>query len=49
MMQHELEIMQLRKGRGLYYLLFKLIFVAKESVRNMIKYVIYKLTGKLIR
>lgn len=49
MMQHELEIMRLRKGRGVYYFLFKLIFVAKESVRNMIKYVIYKLTGKLIR
>lgn len=49
MMQHELEIMRLRKGRGAYYFLFKLIFVSKESVRNLIKYVIYKLTGKLIR
>lgn len=49
MMRHELEIMRLRKGRGLYYFLFKLIFVAKESVRNMIKYAIYKLTGKLVR
>lgn len=49
MMKHELEIMRLRKGRGFYYFVFKLIYVAKEGGRNFIKSIAYRLTGRLIR
>lgn len=49
MMKHELEIMRLRKGKGWYYFLFKLIYTGKESARNGIKAIIFKLTGKLVR
>ncbi len=49
MMKHELEIMRLRKGRGLYYFVFKMIYVAKEGARNFIKSIAYRLTGRLIR
>jgi GT2 family glycosyltransferase len=49
MLDHELEIMRLRKGRGAYYYLFKIIFVGKEGVRNMIKWVVFKLTGRMMR
>ncbi len=49
MMKHELEIMKNRKGKGLYYYIFKMIFVFKESSRNVVKRIHYKLTGKLIR
>jgi GT2 family glycosyltransferase len=49
MIKHELEIMRTRKGKGLYYFLFKLIFVSKESVRNFIKSVYFRLTGRHIR
>jgi GT2 family glycosyltransferase len=49
MMKHELEIMRLRKGRGLYYFLFKLIFGVKEGTRNLIKSIVFRLTGKIIR
>ncbi len=49
MMAHELEIMRLRKGKELYYYVFKLLFVSKESVRNLVKSIYYRLTGKLIR
>jgi GT2 family glycosyltransferase len=49
MMKHELEIMKLRKGGGLYYFLFKLIYIFKEGGRNLIKSVVYKLSGRLIR
>jgi GT2 family glycosyltransferase len=49
MMKHELEIMRLRKGRGVYYFVFKLIYVSKEGVRNFIKSIAYRLTGRLIR
>ena len=49
MMAHELEIMRLRKGKGLYYFVFKWLFVSKESARNLVKSIYYKLTGKLIR
>ena len=48
MMQNELAIMRLRKGRGIYYYFFKVIFVSKETTRNLIKLIAYKLTGKLI-
>jgi GT2 family glycosyltransferase len=49
MMRHELEIMRLRKARGFYYFVFKLIYVSKEGVRNFIKSIAYRLTGRLIR
>lgn len=49
MMKHELVIMKLRKGGGLYYFIFKMIYVTKESVRNFIKSIVFRLTGRLIR
>jgi GT2 family glycosyltransferase len=49
MMKNELEIMRSRRGRGLYYFVFKLIYVSKESARNFIKRIFFKTTGKLIR
>ena len=49
MMKHELEIMRLRKGRGGYYFLFKIIYVTKEEIRNFVKSIVYWLTGRLIR
>lgn len=49
MMKHELEILQLRKGKGLYYNVFKLIYSTKESTRNVIKAIIFRLTGRLLK
>ncbi|MEO5947048.1 MAG: glycosyltransferase family 2 protein, partial [Chitinophagaceae bacterium] len=49
MMKHELEIMKIRKGRGLYYYIFKALYVSKETIRNFIKSIAFKLTGRLIR
>lgn len=49
MMKHELEIMALRKGRGLYYYIFKAIYVSKEATRNFIKSIAFMLTGRVIR
>jgi GT2 family glycosyltransferase len=49
MMKHELEIVRLRKGEGLYYFLFKIIYISKETTRNFIKAIILRFTGKLIR
>ena len=37
MLKHECEIMALRKGKGLYYFIFWLIFSAKENARYLIK------------
>ena len=49
MMEHELEIMKLRRGSGIYYFIFKLIYTTKEGARNFIKSIAYRLTGRLIR
>ena len=49
MMKHELEIMRERKGRGLYYRVFHLIYGFKEGSRNAIKWLVFKMTGKLMR
>jgi GT2 family glycosyltransferase len=49
MMQHELEIMRSRKGKGWYYFLFRMLFTAKEASRNFIKSIIFRLTGRLVR
>lgn len=48
-MVHELEILRLRKGNGLYYFVYKMIFVTKETVRNFIKSIVFFFTGKVIR
>jgi GT2 family glycosyltransferase len=40
MWQHELEIMRLRKGRGLYYWVFAIIYTLKETTRNLLKWVL---------
>jgi GT2 family glycosyltransferase len=49
MMQHELDIMKIRKGKGVYYSLFAFIYTGKEKFRNTVKQVVYQLTGKLLR
>ena len=49
MMENELAIMQLRKGRGVYYYIFKLIYASKERMRNFIKSILYTLTGRMVR
>lgn len=49
MFRHELAIMKRRKGFGIYYLLFALVFGCKEYIRNGIKWLYYQLTGRLIR
>ncbi len=49
MLKHELEIMQLRKGKGLYYFFFRIIYTTKEGIRNLVKSLVFRLTGRLIR
>lgn len=49
MMKHELEIMKERKGKGAYYFLFKLIYVAKEGTRNFIKRLVFLISGRQMR
>ncbi len=49
MQENELKIMELRRGRGAYFSLFKFIYLLKEGIRNFVKTLYYKLTGKLIR
>ncbi len=49
MMKHELEILKEKKGNGFYFFFFKLIYVSKESVRNFIKGLVFKKSGKLMR
>lgn len=49
MVKHELAIMDNRKGKGLYYFLFATIYVGKEYLRYAIKWLMFKLTGRLIR
>jgi GT2 family glycosyltransferase len=48
MLQHELAIMKWRKGSGLYYFVFSIIFSAKENARYYIKRFVSLLTGKSI-
>ena len=45
----ELEIMKLRKGQGLYYQIFRLIYTIKEMTRYYIKVVVFKLFKYKIR
>ena len=49
MLVHELEIMRQRKGKGIYFFIFKMIYVAKEATRNLVKLIVFRITGKLIR
>ena len=49
MLLHELEIMRQRKGKGIYFFIFKMIYVAKEATRNLVKSIVFRITGKLIR
>jgi GT2 family glycosyltransferase len=49
MVKHELAIMAERKGKGLYYACFNVIYQAKEWLRYSIKWVVFKLSGRLIR
>jgi GT2 family glycosyltransferase len=49
MMKHELEIASLRKGRGLYYFLFRIVYTSKESLRNLVKGLAFRSSGKMIR
>lgn len=49
MIRHELQIMANRKGKGLNYFIFSLLYLSKEYLRYLIKWLVYSLTGKLIR
>lgn len=49
LMSRELEIMRYRKGASLYYYVFKAIFCAKEGLRYLIKFLIFKLFKYRIR
>ncbi|MFM7672888.1 MAG: glycosyltransferase family 2 protein [Bacteroidota bacterium] len=49
MFRHELDIVRRRKGTGFYYVLFVMIFGFKEYSRNAIKWIVYQLTGRLLR
>ena len=49
MMKHEMKIMELRKGKGLYYYTFGCIYLSKEYLRLFVKWAYFKITGKLIR
>jgi GT2 family glycosyltransferase len=49
MLQNELEIIKERKGNGLYYTLFSIIYFLKEETRNLIKNLWLKATGRIFR
>ena len=49
MMKNELEIARVRKGRGLYYFLFRMLYTAKESLRNLVKGLVFRSSGKMLR
>jgi len=49
MMKHEMKIMELRKGKGLYYYAFGFIYLSKEYLRLFVKWAYFEITGKLVR
>lgn len=49
MRRHELEIMRERKGHGLYYYAFALVFSMKEFFRNLVKAIVLRSSGRLVR
>lgn len=48
-LKHELEIMAYRKGKGLYYHIFKLIYSSKEKARYYISDIVLRVFNKRIR
>lgn len=48
-LKHELEIMQYRKGNGVYYHIFKLIYTSKEKARYYITNIVLRMFNKRIR
>lgn len=49
MIRHERMIMARRKGKGLYYSVFSLLYLGKEYARMLIKKLVFFCSGKLIR
>lgn len=49
MIRHECAIMALRKGKGLYYATFAVLYLSKEYLRYLIKWLVFSIFGKLIR
>ena len=49
MIRHERMIMARRKGKGLYYALFSIIYMGKEYARLLIKGLVFFCSGKWIR
>ena len=49
MIRHERMIMARRKGKGLYYALFSIIYMGKEYARLLIKRLVFFCSGKWIR
>lgn len=49
MLKNELRIMRIRKGRGLYYLIFAAVYGLKEGSRNVFKRIVFALSGRLLR
>jgi GT2 family glycosyltransferase len=49
MLKNELEIMRLRKDKGVYYYFFVVIYGIKETARNFIKLSVLKFSGKPIK
>lgn len=46
MARNELEIMRIRKGNGLYYYVYRLLFLTIEGIRNFYKMIFFRLTGR---
>lgn len=49
LLERELAIMEYRKGRSLYYYVFRMILSAKEMARYYIKVLVYKISGHKMR
>lgn len=49
MLKYELDIMEYRKGKGLYYYIFKVIFSAKDYFRYYVKILVWKIFKHKIR
>jgi len=49
MIRHERMIMARRKGKGLYYALFSIVYLSKEYTRLLIKRLVFFCSGKWIR
>lgn len=49
MMKHELEIIRERKGKGMYFFVFRFLFSTKEYFRYAVKWLIYITTKRNLR